>query len=229
MNRYSRNMKMLSEAEIQKLHEMRVCVLGCGGLGGYVIEMLSRIGIGYLTVVDGDCFEITNLNRQLLSTVELLGQSKAQVAKDRVRVVNPETDVRVFSAFIDSNNAVEVLAGHDVIVDALDTIDLRKMVAEVCGQLDIPLVHGAIAGWYGQVATILPKDNTLDRIYATQRTRGAEQVLGNPSFTPALVASIQVSEVIKLLLGRGELLTQSVLWIDLLYNDFEVIPLGSHV
>lgn len=225
MDRYSRNMKMLSEAEIEKLHRMRVCVLGCGGLGGYVIEMLSRIGVGHLTVVDGDTFEMTNLNRQLLSTVEKLGQSKALAAKERVGVVNPETDVRVFSDFVDENNAAELLKGHDVVVDALDTIDLRKMIAEVCGQLGIPLVHGAIAGWYGQVATILPKENTLERIYATQRKRGAEQVLGNPSFTPGLVASIQVSEVIKLLLGRGDLLTQSVLLIDLLTNDFEVIPL----
>lgn len=225
MNRYSRNMKMLSEGEIEKLHQMRVCVLGCGGLGGYVIEMLSRIGLGHLTVVDGDVFEVTNLNRQLLSTVENLGKSKALTAKERAGVVNPETDVRVFSDFVDENNAVDLLKGHDVVVDALDTIDLRKMVAEVCGQLGIPLVHGAIAGWYGQVATILPGDHTLERIYATQQKRGAEQVLGNPSFTPALVASIQVSEVIKLLLSRGDLLTHSVLLIDLLYNDFEVIPL----
>lgn len=223
MDRYSRNKNMMSDEEIQKLHDMRVCVLGCGGLGGYVIEMLARLGVGYLTVVDGDCFDVTNLNRQLLSTVEALGQSKAEAAKARVAAVNPEVTVTAVTVFLDEHNAVDVLTGHHVIVDALDQIDLRKMVAKVCTQLEIPLVHGAIAGWYGQVATILPGDRTLERIYGTDRQRGAELQLGNPSFTPALVASLQVSEVLKLLLNRGELLTNAMLLIDLFYNDFEVI------
>lgn len=223
MDRYSRNKNMMSDEEIQKLHDMRVCVLGCGGLGGYVIEMLARLGVGYLTVVDGDCFEVTNLNRQLLSTVEALGQSKAEAAKARVAAVNPEVTVTAITVFLDKNNAEDILKEHHVIVDALDQIDLRKMVAKVCTQLEIPLVHGAIAGWYGQVATILPGDRTLERIYGTDRQRGAELQLGNPSFTPALVASLQVSEVLKLLLNRGELLTNAMLLIDLFYNDFEVI------
>ncbi len=225
MERYSRNKNMLSDAETQRLHTMRVCILGCGGLGGYVIEMLMRIGVGYLTVVDGDTFEVTNLNRQLLSTVENLGQSKALAAKKRVANVNPEIEVVVIGEFINKKNALTILNGHDVVVDALDQIDVRKMVAGVCSELRIPLVYGAIAGWYGQVATILPGKDTLDRIYRTNQLRGAELQLGNPSFTPALVASLQVSEVIKLLLWRGELLTDSMLFIDLFSNEFEVIEL----
>lgn len=223
MDRYSRNKNMLSDEEIERLQTLKVCVLGCGGLGGYVIEMLARLGIGYLTVVDGDCFEVTNLNRQLLSTVTGLGRSKAETAKERIAAVNPGVVVTAISTFVDGNNAEAILAGHDVVVDALDQIDLRKMVAEVCSQLRIPMVHGAIAGWYGQVATILPGENTLERIYGTNRKRGAEQQLGNPSFTPALVASLQVSEVLKLLLWRGELLTNKMLLIDLFHNEFDVI------
>ena len=223
MLRYSRNKNLMSDDEITLLSQKRVCVLGLGGLGGYIVEMLSRIGVGSLTLVDGDVFDETNLNRQLFSSMNNLGSSKALEAEKRVRGINPLTKVIPVYEFIDSSNAMKIIANHDVIVDALDSIDLRKSIAKVCTELNLPLVHGAIAGWYGQVATIYPNDTTLDILYPKDIKRGIEKELGNPSFTPALVASIQVSEVIKLLLNRGDLLRNSFMMIDLYTNDIEVI------
>ena len=173
--------------------------------------------------MDGDVFDETNLNRQLFSSMNNLGSSKALEAEKRVRGINPLTKVIPVYEFIDSSNAMKIIANHDVIVDALDSIDLRKYIAKVCTELNLPLVHGAIAGWYGQVATIYPNDTTLDILYPKDIKRGIEKELGNPSFTPALVASIQVSEVIKLLLNRGDLLRNSFMMIDLYTNDIEVI------
>jgi molybdopterin/thiamine biosynthesis adenylyltransferase len=213
----------MSDDEIILLSQKKVCVLGLGGLGGYIVEMLSRIGVGSLTLVDGDVFDETNLNRQLFSSMNNLGSSKALEAEKRVRGINPLTKVIPVYEFIDSSNAMKIIANHDVIVDALDSIDLRKYIAKVCTELNLPLVHGAIAGWYGQVATIYPNDTTLDILYPKDIKRGIEKELGNPSFTPALVASIQVSEVIKLLLNRGDLLRNSFMMIDLYTNDIEVI------
>ena len=223
MLRYSRNKNLMSDDEITLLSQKKVCVLGLGGLGGYIVEMLSRIGVGSLTLVDGDVFDETNLNRQLFSSMNNLGNSKALEAEKRVKGINPLTKVIPVYEFIDSSNAMKIIANHDVIVDALDSIDLRKSIAKVCTELNLPLVHGAIAGWYGQVATIYPNDTTLDILYPKDIKRGIEKELGNPSFTPALVASIQVSEVIKLLLNRGDLLRNSFMMIDLYTNDIEVI------
>ena len=223
MLRYSRNKNLMSDDEIILLSQKKVCVLGLGGLGGYIVEMLSRIGVGSLTLVDGDVFDETNLNRQLFSSMNNLGSSKALEAEKRVRGINPLTKVIPVYEFIDSSNAMKIIANHDVIVDALDSIDLRKSIARACTELNLPLVHGAIAGWYGQVATIYPNDTTLDILYPKDIKRGIEKELGNPSFTPALVASIQVSEVIKLLLNRGDLLRNSFMMIDLYTNDIEVI------
>ena len=223
MLRYSRNKNLMSDDEIILLSQKKVCVLGLGGLGGYIVEMLSRIGVGSLTLVDGDVFDETNLNRQLFSSMNNLGSSKALEAEKRVRGINPLTKVIPVYEFVDSSNAMKIIANHDVIVDALDSIDLRKYIAKVCTEINLPLVHGAIAGWYGQVETIYPNDTTLDILYPKDIKRGIEKELGNPSFTPALVASIQVSEVIKLLLNRGDLLRNSFMMIDLYTNDIEVI------
>ena len=223
MLRYSRNKNLMSDDEIILLSQKKVCVLGLGGLGGYIVEMLSRIGVGSLTLVDGDVFDETNLNRQLFSSMNNLGSSKALEAEKRVKGINPLTKIIPVYEFVDSSNAMKIIANHDVIVDALDSIDLRKYIAKVCTELNLPLVHGAIAGWYGQVATIYPNDTTLDILYPKDIKRGIEKELGNPSFTPALVASIQVSEVIKLLLNRGDLLRNSFMMIDLYTNDIEVI------
>ena len=223
MLRYSRNKNLMSDDEIILLSQKKVCVLGLGGLGGYIVEMLSRIGVGSLTLVDGDVFDETNLNRQLFSSMNNLGNSKALEAEKRVKGINPLTKVIPVYEFVDSSNAMKIIANHDVIVDALDSIDLRKYIAKVCTELNLPLVHGAIAGWYGQVATIYPNDTTLDILYPKDIKKGIEKELGNPSFTPALVASIQVSEVIKLLLNRGDLLRNSFMIIDLYTNDIEVI------
>lgn len=223
MLRYSRNKNLMSDDEIILLSQKKVCVLGLGGLGGYIVEMLSRIGVGSLTLVDGDVFDETNLNRQLFSSMNNLGSSKALEAEKRVKGINPLTKVIPVYEFVDSSNAMKIIANHDVIVDALDSIDLRKSIARACTELNLPLVHGAIAGWYGQVATIYPNDTTLDILYPKDIKRGIEKELGNPSFTPALVASIQVSEVIKLLLNRGDLLRNSFMMIDLYTNDIEVI------
>ena len=103
----------------------------------------------------------------------------------------------------------------------LDSVPVRLALAATCTELAIPLVHGAIAGWYGQVATLLPGDQTLQRLYGRRETGpGVELQLGNPAFTPALVASMQAAEVCKILLGEGDLLRHRTLLINLLEMSF---------
>jgi molybdopterin/thiamine biosynthesis adenylyltransferase len=223
MGRYERNMNMLSKEENERLRSFKVCVVGCGGLGGYVIEMLGRLGIGHITAVDKDAFEESNLNRQILSNVNNLGQYKALEAKRRMETVNPDVVVDSIIAEFNDKNAEGILKGHNLVIDALDNIQSRLMLQDICEKLNIPLIHGAIAGWYGQVTTILPGDKTLNNIYKNKVQRGIEKDLGNPSFTPALVASIQVSEALKVLLGRGDLLRKEVLYIDTYTQEYHKV------
>ncbi len=224
-DRYLRNMNTFSPEENEKFKNFHICVIGCGGLGGYVIEMLGRLGIGYITAVDGDVFDMTNLNRQLLSTERLIGREKALVAKERMEEVNSDVEITSIVGFLTEDNCREILKGHDIIVDALDNMSARKILARGCKELKIPLVHGAIGGWYGQVSTIMPGDHTLDRIYSGDENKGIEEELGNPAFTPALVASIQVAEVTKVLLNKGNILQNKLLTVDLLNHEYEVFEI----
>ncbi|WP_353893949.1 HesA/MoeB/ThiF family protein [Proteinivorax hydrogeniformans] len=226
MQRYVKNMNMLSIEENKKLKKFKVCVVGCGGLGGYIVEMLVRLGIGHITVVDYDKFDETNLNRQLLSDVKNLGNLKSEAAKHRAELVNPDIKVETVNKRFDSKNGEKILKEHDVVIDALDNIETRLLLQEIAKELQIPLVHGAIAGWYGQVTTILPGDDTLNRIYDKSQNKGVEEDLGNPSFTPALVASIQVSETLKLLITRGDLLRKKLLNINTFDQEYDVIQLS---
>ncbi len=223
--RYSRNQATISRAENEVLKASKVCVVGCGGLGGYVIEMLGRIGVGTITAIDGDVFDETNLNRQILSDVQNIGHSKALTAQKRMSLVNPDITIKPIDTFLTEQNAMTLLEGHRVIVDALDQIQTRFIVQDVAEQLNIPFVHGAIGGWYGQISTIFPGERTLNKIYKNDTLKGKEMMLGNPSFTPALTSAIQVSEVIKILLNRGDLLRNKLLFANLLDQEFEVINL----
>ena len=223
--RYRRNIEAISEKENAALFEKKVCIIGCGGLGGYIIEILARIGVGNLIIVDGDVFEESNLNRQLYSKMELLGKSKAESAYERILEINPEVKVKYIYDFFDESNYTEIINNSDVVVDALDNIKTKKFLQKVCEELNIPLVHGAIGGWYGQVATVLPGDKTLDIIYKGKEDKGVEKILGNLPFTASCTASYQSSEVIKLLINRGDLLRKKILFIDMLNNESEIINL----
>lgn len=201
MNRYAKN-GILTKQEMLLLKKAHICVVGCGGLGGYIMEMLSRIGIGKITIIDGDVFDETNLNRQLLSLTHNLGQYKVEVARARIKSVNPEVKINMHKVYINKENANRLIDDATLVIDALDSIEIRKILQNACESMDVPLIHGAIAGWYGQVTTIFPGDKTLDRLYTTNKDKGIETDLGNPSFTPATVASIQVSEAIKVLINK---------------------------
>ena len=228
--RYQRNIGTVGIAGQMRLLRSTVAVLGAGGLGGWVIEGLARMGVGHLVLVDGDCFEENNLNRQLGCTEEALGLPKAQVLARRVAKVNGAVDVTALVSWFDEQNGPALLAGVQVVVDALDTLPGRYALQRVAASLQIPLVHGAIAGYMGQVMTVLPGDPGLYALYGKREgmpERGIEVVLGNPSATPMMVAAWQVQEVVKLLLDQGVLLRNRVLIMDAEYGEFREVELSS--
>ena len=225
--RYERNTGTISKSEQRLLREKRVCVIGCGGLGGGVIENLVRAGVGSITAVDGDVFDETNLNRQVLSNEGNIGKSKAGEAAAQMALINAETKITPVNAFVCRENICEIISGHDVVVDALDNAEVRKLTEAACEEKNIPLVHGAVAGWSGQVAVIMPGDRLLEKIYGEDEAEGEECQTGNLSFTPAAVSALEAAETIKLLTGKGGVLKDRLLMMDLLNHIYEIIDFGD--
>jgi molybdopterin-synthase adenylyltransferase len=223
--RYQRNRQCISTGQQLQLFRSRVAVIGCGGLGGYVIEELARLGVGEIIAIDPDVFVEHNLNRQLFASPGSLGCIKVEAAQKRVEEINPAVTLIPLGQALTKSNGRNMLESAHLAVDALDSVAARLDLAEVCEELAIPLVHGAIGGWYGQVTTQFPGERSLQVLFASREDgQGAEKQLGNPSFTPAVVASLQVAEVCKILLGVGSLLRNRKLTIDLLNMEIEEIP-----
>jgi len=219
--RYERNLPALTEAECAVLRTKRVLVVGCGGLGGHIIDQLCRIGIGSIRLADGDVFDETNLNRQLLSRVSALGRPKTQVAREYIAQVNPAVQVEAVPEFMTKNNVYDLVGGCDAVIDALDNIPSRRILSEACEKAGVPYVYGAIQGWLAQAALSLPGDKLVDILFPQDVHIRDKSVL---SFTPALCASLQTALCVKYLTGR-EVAHGTVFCFDLLNMEFETIPL----
>ncbi len=225
--RYLKNHTAISVTEQSQLASARILVVGCGGLGGYVLEYLGRLGVGFIRVVDPDIFNETNLNRQILSSQMNLGKPKVLTAYHRMKAINPLVNLEPIEAYLTSDNAASLLEGMHLVIDALDSVPARLLLQDACRTANLPLVHGALAGWWGQVCVIQPGEDLLNIIYSDRQAEtGIEQELGCLSFTTAMVASLQAAETVKLLLGKPSL-KHTLLMVDCLANTLEKIELIS--
>ena len=224
-HRYDRNKTSLTEQECHALAGKRVAVVGCGGLGGAVIEALARIGVGYLRVIDGDVFEESNLNRQMLCTEAALGRPKAQVAAERIAVINNQVTADARIEFLSEENAARLLADVDCAVDCLDNLQARFWAGHACQKLGIPIVYGAIAGWYGQVCTVYPGDPSFATVYGSIEGKSLHETLGNLPFTAYATAALQAAEAVKALLGKPVQARNRLIMLDLLDGSFEDVEL----
>lgn len=226
--RYSRNFPTINLSEQITLLRSKVAVIGCGGLGGNIIELLARLGIGTIIFSDGDLFTESNLNRQLLCTENNLKKEKVKVALKRIHQINSSINAQSFFQFINKDNIAFIIRNADIVVDALDNIPARFILEKACKKLKIPLIHGAINGLQGQISTIFPEDVGLNAIYG-----GKDKYLNKTpsnqvsvlSSTPSLIASLQVNEVLKILLHKGKPLQNKLLLINLEENDFSIIEI----
>lgn len=220
--RYKANAGTLGSEGQKRLLQSKVLVAGLGGLGGHAVEQLVRCGVGELVGVDADNFDETNLNRQLYSDINSIGLSKTEAARNRVAKINDAVEFYPLTRKLEDLES-DAYDGVDLIFDCLDTIPSRLHLQDMGERYSIPLIHGAIGGWFGQVAVVWPGSKLLSNIYGTKQ-EGIEKTLGNPPFTPALIATLMVSEGIKLLLGKKKR-ENTVLFADLLNNQWQYITL----
>ncbi|MBI9076341.1 MAG: HesA/MoeB/ThiF family protein [Desulfatibacillum sp.] len=227
--RYVRNMAAMDCRDQIRLLSSTAAVIGLGGLGGYAAQTLARSGVGRLVLIDGDAFEQTNLNRQNFCNNHTLGENKAEAAAEGIGAINPSVQVAFEGVCLDKDNAADILKGADVILDCLGGLDTRVILQKAAQRLGIPLVSAALAGFSGHVTTVYPGDQGLFPLMGMEEDStggGVELDLGCPCPPVSMAASLQCSEAIKVLTGKGQTLQNKILAFDLLDNTFQILNLA---
>ncbi len=207
--RYRRQISIFGKNGQKKLKRAKVFVAGAGGLGSAVLAYLTAAGIGSIRVVDNDVVELSNLNRQILHWDGDVGREKVVSAKEKLEKMNANVKLEVISATIDKDNVEELVADYDMIVDAMDNFSTRYVLNRAALSRKIPFFHGAVQGFYGQLTTIIPDRTACLRcIFPEAPPSDTPAVVG---VTPGVIGCLQSGEVIKYILGMGELLENRLL------------------
>ena len=213
--RYGRQIKYPSFGEEgqEKLKSAHVAVLGVGGLGCAASVYLAYAGIGHITIVDSDSVELSNLNRQILHWEQDIKERKTASAARKLGSINSSIKITPVGDSIAKGNVHGIIKGVDVVIDGLDNFKTRFIVNEACVKQGVPFVHAGVSGLLGEITTIIPgKTPCLACIYPS--FSGGKDVIPVFGVTPALMASLQVLEAIKLIAGFGKTLGGRMLYID---------------
>ena len=231
VQRYSRHLIMPEVAMEgqQKLRHARVLVVGAGGLGSPVLSYLAAAGVGTLGIVDFDTVDFTNLQRQIIYSTSDVGRPKLEAAADRIRAMNPDVRVEMHEDRLTSENALSILKEYDVVVDGTDNYPTRYLVNDACVMLGIPNVYGSIFRFEGQASVFCQEDGPCYRcVYSEPPPPGlvpscAEGgVLG---VLPGIIGTIQATEAVKLILGKGSSLSGRLLVLDAMKMHFRELKL----
>ena len=225
LQRYSRQI-MLEEIGfigLEKLRKAKVCVVGVGGIGNPVVTQLTAMGIGKLKIVDRDIIEISNLHRQHLYTENDLGKVKVEAAKERLQKINSSVEIEALPNSVTKYTAESIISGYDIVVDALDSIDARYALNDACIKLNIPLIYAGALGMLGSVCTIIPNKTACLRCIFPALAEDDMPTCSTEGVHPSilyLVGGIQVSEVVKIILGEKPTLENKLIYVDL--NDLSL-------
>ncbi|TLX86010.1 MAG: 4-methyl-5(B-hydroxyethyl)-thiazole monophosphate biosynthesis protein [Thaumarchaeota archaeon] len=225
LQRYSRQI-MLDEigfVGLEKLRKAKVCVVGVGGIGNPVVTQLTAMGIGKLKIVDRDIIEISNLHRQHLYTENDIGKVKVEAAKERLEQINSNVEIEALPNSVTKYTAENIVKGFDIVVDALDSIDARYALNDACIKLNIPLIYAGALGMLGSICTIIPNKSACLRCIFPALDEDDMPTCSTEGVHPSilyLVGGIQVSEVVKIIVGDKPTLENKLLYIDL--NDLSL-------
>ncbi len=202
----------------EKLKQARVVIAGSGGLGSPASIYLAAAGVGTIRIVDHDRVELSNLNRQILHWDKDIGRNKVDSATEKLNQLNQNVKIETIQETINEANVSRLVAGFDVIVDAMDNLPTRYLLNKAAIENHIPFIHGAVYGLEGRAMTIIPgKTACLRCVYRGLTPEQKFPVIG---VTPAVIGCVQATEVIKYLVGIGTLLTNRLLVYDGLNMKF---------
>lgn len=231
-NRYSRHVLLPEVGELgqTRLLESKVLMIGAGGLGSPAAMYLAAAGVGTIGIIDYDTVDATNLQRQILHNLDRIGMSKTDSARETLSALNPDVKVVTHNERLTAENALKVMTGYDVVVDGGDNFPTRYLVNDASLHLRVPVVHGSIFRFEGQVSVFHPYEGPCYRCLFPEPpppelapSCAEAGVLG---VLPGIIGSIEAMEAIKLLLGIGEPLTGRLLIYDALDEEFSTVNLG---
>lgn len=218
-SRYERQISLpeIGESGQAKLQQAKVLIVGVGGLGSPIALYLAGAGIGTLGLIDDDTVSVSNLQRQVLYTEAEVGQAKAVCAARRLQALNSTIQIVAYPFRLNKENVNQLIEKYDIIVDGCDNFATRYLLSDACTTMKRAYVYGAIQGFEGQVSVFCNGKNSYRDLYPDE-----EGILHMPSpdksvigITPAIVGTVEANEVLKLILGYGEILSGKLWTIDL--------------
>ena len=234
IDRYSRHiiLKEVGGKGQQKLLDGRVLIIGTGGLGAPVALYLAAAGVGTIGIADADVVEVTNLQRQVIHFTPDIGRPKVESAAEKMRAINPDVTVKTYHEWVTAANIAGMIADYDFVVDGTDNFAAKFLINDACVMAGKPYSHAGILQFEGQVLTILPGKSTCFRCLFPEPppkdaipTCSQAGVLG---VLPGVIGSIQATEAIKFLLGKGDLLAGRLLTYNALQMKFREIPIDRN-
>ena len=221
-------LKEVGEEGQAKLASSRVLIIGAGGLGSPVILYLTAAGVGTLGIIDCDRVDLSNLQRQIVHNIYNIGQSKVVSATEKARAINPEIKVITYDCRFDRTNAADILSNYDVVVEATDNSESKFFINDACVEASKPLVTGAIREFAGTVMTVMPGCATYRDVFNNSPQSSQDSAsYGVLGAVTGVVGSIQAIEVLKIILGAGDLLTNKILTIDTLSMEFNTFHVSK--
>ena len=221
-------LKEIGEQGQKKLLDSDVLIIGCGGLASSALTYLASTGVGHITIVDDDLVAEHNLPRQILFEYKDIGKKKVEAAKNRLEALNPDVKVTAIDKRLDEKNAEEIIKGHEIVLDCTDNFETKFLINDTCMKLGIPFVIAGVSDYQGQVCTCIPnKSHDFKYLFSVLPVNIDEKYKDEDQgvFPPAIgvISDIAASEVIKYLLGIGNLLLNKMAICNLLTNEFKVI------
>lgn len=215
--RYKRNLLLpqVGSDGQERLLKSRVLIIGAGGLGSPVALYLAAAGVGTIGIVDSDRLDLSNLQRQVLHTTADVGRPKVESARDHITALNSDVKVVTYDCYFGPDNAQQIMADYEIVVDATDNSQSKFFINDACVAAGKPLVHGGINQFSGNVMTILPGTATYRDLFGNQPSHPVpSSTYGLLGAIPGTIGTIQATEVLKYLLGTGQLLVNQVLHYD---------------
>ncbi|WP_026730258.1 HesA/MoeB/ThiF family protein [Flavobacterium denitrificans] len=205
----------------QKISKSKVLVIGAGGLGASILPYLAGAGVGEIGIVDDDVIDVSNLHRQVIYETSAVGKSKAEEAKLMISELNPEIKVSAFSEKLSGKNAISLFEKYDIIVDATDNISIKYLINDACLVTNKPMVYGSIFRFQGQVSVFNYQNGPTYRcLYPDENLNALNcEDAGVIGVSVGIIGMFQANEVLKMILGIGEVLSGKILVYNTLKNE----------
>ncbi len=234
LERYSRHI-ILKEVGVkgqERLYRAKVLIVGAGGLGAPAALYLAAAGVGTLGIVDADCVDLSNLQRQVIHHTSDLGNPKVASASEKMRAINPDVNVLTHHCFVSSDNIREVIAGYDFVIDGTDNFSAKFLINDACVLAGIPYSHGGILRFNGQTMTVLPGRSACYRcVFEKPPPTGAVPTCSQAGVLGAIagmLGTIQAAEALKYVIGAGQVLADTLLTFEALRMDFRKVKVSRN-